>query len=109
MCFDNADDDSTTLRLFLSRGLQHGIGLAHARRHPEENLQFATVGGYLFALHTRENRIWIRPFGEICRTARDGKMACAANHDELATRLVRQAGHRWCRVDRDDAMSTLPE
>ena len=50
-------------RLLLLRGLQHGVGLAHARRHPEENLQFAARGGGFFALHARENLIRIWPFG----------------------------------------------
>jgi hypothetical protein len=63
MRFDNADDDFAAVRLFLPRGLQHGVGLAYARRHPEENLQFAAGGLRLFALHARENRVWIRPFG----------------------------------------------
>ena len=63
VCFDNADHDLASFRLFLPRGLQHGVGLAHARRHPEENLQFAARSCRFFALHAREKLIWIRPFG----------------------------------------------
>jgi hypothetical protein len=63
MCFHNADYDLTAVRLFLPRGLQHGVGLAHARRHPEKNLQSAATSCRLLALHLREKRIRIRPFG----------------------------------------------
>ena len=36
---DEADDDLPPLGLALARGFEHGIGLAHAGAHPEEELQ----------------------------------------------------------------------
>jgi len=49
--------------LLLPRGLQHGVGLPHTRGHAEENLQLAAGRSRFLALHARENRIRIRPFG----------------------------------------------
>ena len=63
VCFDDADDNFASLPLLLPRRLQHGVGLAHAGRHPKENLQFATGSGSFFALHAREKFVGIRPFG----------------------------------------------
>ena len=39
--FDNADHDLDALLQLLPRSLQHGVGLAHARRHAEKNLELA--------------------------------------------------------------------
>ena len=61
--FDDADDDLGALRQLLLRGLQHGEGLAHARRHAEENLELAACSSSFLALYLRENLIRIRPFG----------------------------------------------
>ena len=63
VCFNNADHHLASFRLFLPRGLQHGVGLAHAGRHPEENLQFAARCSPFFTLHSGKKRIWIRAFG----------------------------------------------
>ena len=61
MRFHNANYDFAPLGLFLPRGLQHGVGLSHTRRHPEENLQFAASRSRFFPLHLREQRIWVGP------------------------------------------------
>ena len=61
--FDDADNDLASLRLLLPRGLQHGVGLAHARGHAEENLQLAARSSSFLALYLRENLIRIRPIG----------------------------------------------
>ena len=60
--FDDADHDFAALLLLLPRRLQHRVGLAHAGRHPEKNLELAARSGGLFALHLREDVIRIRPF-----------------------------------------------
>src|SRR5205807_5289802 len=73
--FHNSDHHLASFGLFLPSRLQHRVGLAYPRRHPKENLEFATRRLRLFALHTRENRIWIRPFSlahaAILRCCRD--------------------------------------
>ena len=40
--FHYSDHHLASFRLFLPRGLQHGVGLADTGRHPEENLEFAS-------------------------------------------------------------------
>ena len=59
--FDDADNDLAALRLFFTRGLQHGVGLSHAWAHAEENRQLAARRRRLLALHTRENPIRVGP------------------------------------------------
>ena len=60
--FHNSDHDLASFRLFLPRGLQHGVGLSDTGRHPEENLEFAAGGLRLLALHAREKCVRIRTF-----------------------------------------------
>src|SRR5258705_1556694 len=61
VCFDNADDNFASLPLLLPRRLQHGVGLAHDGRLPEEIFQLATVRSSFFALHSRATHFWILP------------------------------------------------
>ena len=60
---DNANHHFRTLLQSLLRRLQHRVGLAHARRHPEKNLELAARSRDFLAFHLREKRIRIRPFG----------------------------------------------
>ena len=60
VCFHNADHHLASFALFLPRSLKHGVGLAHARRHPKENLQFTAGRLRLVPLHARENLVRIR-------------------------------------------------
>jgi hypothetical protein len=43
MRLDDADDDILALGQMRLGGLQHGVGLAHARKRPEKDLQFASA------------------------------------------------------------------
>src|SRR5260370_531489 len=61
VCFDNADANFESFPLLFPGWLEDGVGLGHAGGHREENFQFAKVRSSFFALHTRENHVWIRP------------------------------------------------
>jgi hypothetical protein len=57
--FDNSYDNINTLPGHSLRCREHGVGLAHTRRHPEEDLQAAASGpgavnATLFPLHAGE-------------------------------------------------------
>src|SRR6267378_4321715 len=56
---DDADDDVRALGALLARGEQHGVGLAHAGRRAEEDLQLAASALCFVALHPREQSVRI--------------------------------------------------
>ena len=61
MRFDVSDDDIGAGIFQTARGVQHRVGFAHARSHPEENLQAAArLLGFLF-LDTSQQLVGIRP------------------------------------------------
>ena len=43
MCFDKADDHIHAFGPALGRRIKHGVGLAHTRRHAQEDFQFAAL------------------------------------------------------------------
>src|SRR4030095_851713 len=57
---DNPNDNFASFCLFLPRCLQHGIGLPHARRHPEKNLQFSARCSCFLAVHSRQDYVRAR-------------------------------------------------
>jgi hypothetical protein len=59
MRFDHADDDIAPVSLRPARGLQHRVGLAHARRCAEEQFQAPAPALLLFALELVEQVIGV--------------------------------------------------
>ena len=59
MRFEVADDDIAPGGEFAAGGFQHGVGLAHAGAHAEENLELAALLAGLVALNRGKQRIGI--------------------------------------------------
>ena len=57
VCFHNPNHDLAVVALLLPSRLQHGVSLADAGTHPEENLEPAASRGLLLALDPREELI----------------------------------------------------
>jgi len=57
MGLDHPDQDVAAAGPVAGGGAEHGVGLAHARAHAEEDLQPAAPGPLLLALERSEQRI----------------------------------------------------
>ena len=60
MRLHKADDDVKPFRLQLSGRIQHGIGFANPRGHPQEDFQLAALLASFFFLDGREQAIGVR-------------------------------------------------